>query len=658
MQFLAPLAFALAALLPVIVALYFLKLRREEQPVSSVYLWQEMVRDVAANAPWQRLRPNWLLLLQLLFLTALILALARPFSWTTAAKGDHLILVVDTSASMAATDVSRSRLDAAQDQARRLARDLPAEVPVTLIAAGAETQVLLSDSRDRGRLDVALDELRAGPGGADMTTALELAAAVAAGSPEAQIVLLSDGGVTPLGRLEGSAEVRYVPVGESRENQAISALSLDPDATGFARITNYGLEMVERRLELYAYDAGDERPGFSVSEAPEPGFLMTVRDLRLPGGESVGLTFPDLPPGTVAIEARLEGEDGLALDDRAWAVAPVVSGAQVQIVGPGNRFLETALGLLPSVEVTTISLQDYEAPWTAGSQPADSQSTNWLTVFDGVSPQDGHYPIGALLFVGPLRSTQFFSVTGTLDSPVPRPASVGEPLLRYVDLRDIVIQQAAHLRLPGWGRPVVVAGGDEAGPLLVAGELDGRRLAVLAFDLRRSDLPLRVAFPLLLTNLVDWLVPGTTGTLPAAVAPGQPLSIPPPPQAQAIVVTRPDGASERLLVDDGAALFADTRAPGVYGVEWEAEGERWPLGRFAVNLFSPLESDIAPREGLALAGGGGQTVATSQPVRREWWVPLAWLGLALLVLEWLVQHRGALVWLWVQARNQGARIWR
>jgi hypothetical protein len=74
MNFLTPLAFALAALLPVIVALYFLKLRREKQRVSSTYLWRTLVRDAAANAPWQRLRPNWLLLLQLLFLAALIIA--------------------------------------------------------------------------------------------------------------------------------------------------------------------------------------------------------------------------------------------------------------------------------------------------------------------------------------------------------------------------------------------------------------------------------------------------------------------------------------------------------------------------------------------------------------------------------------------------------
>ena len=253
--FIAPLAFALTALIPVIIALYFLKLRRQEQVISSVYLWQEMVRDVAANAPWQRLRPNWLLLLQILFLVALILALARPFSWTLATTGDHLILIVDTSASMAAHDVEPNRLGQAVEQARRLIASLPAEVPVTLIAAGDHVEVLLSASNDRSRLGQALDSLRPGSGSADLATALELASAVAAGEANAQIVLLSDGGGQLPARLSSAAALRYIPIGVSGENQAVSAISLDPGPGGyglsaFVRLTNYGKQPVERRLVL------------------------------------------------------------------------------------------------------------------------------------------------------------------------------------------------------------------------------------------------------------------------------------------------------------------------------------------------------------------------------------------------------------------------
>jgi Ca-activated chloride channel family protein len=649
MQFLTPVAFGLAALLPVIVALYFLKLRREERTVSSVYLWQEMVRDIAANAPWQRLRPSWLLLLQLLFLAALIVALARPFVWTMAAQGDHLIFVIDSSASMAATDVAPTRLGAAAQQARRLAGELGADVPVTLISAGQETRVLLSDSRDRQRLGQALEGLRPGLGGADMTTALELAAAIGTGEPEAQIVVLSDGGVALPDRLDSAAKMRYVPIGTSRENQAISAFSLDPGHTGFVRVTNYGRQPVARRLLIYGYSDG--------ALGNQDGQLLTVRDVALGGGESAGFTLPDLPLEVVALQARLEGEDDLALDDRAWAVAPLVSGAQIQVVGPGNRFLETALTLLPGVEVTQISLEDYEAGWEAEEPP--EETARWLTIFDGVLPAEGHYPPGALLFVGPLRATEFFSVTGTLATPVARPASADESLLRYVDLRDLVVQRAARLALPAWAWPVVVAEGvdNDNPPLLVAGELEGRRLAVLAFDLRASDLPLRVGFPLLLNNLVNWLVPGTSGSLPATVPAGQPLTILAPPQVEAILVTGPDGASRELPIEGGTARFEDADAPGVYQVTWAAEGQRWPLGRFAVNASTPLESDIAPREQLPVAGVEGQALAANQPVRREWWTVVAWAALVLLMLEWLVQYRGALVWLGAWFRRHGTRIW-
>src|ERR1043165_7634043 len=104
MGLLAPLRLSVPLLIPVIVAMYLLKLRREERTVSSTFLWQRMVRDVEANAPWQKLRRNLLLLLQLLLLLLLALALARPFFPTTGIAGRNLIVIVDRSASMGATD--------------------------------------------------------------------------------------------------------------------------------------------------------------------------------------------------------------------------------------------------------------------------------------------------------------------------------------------------------------------------------------------------------------------------------------------------------------------------------------------------------------------------------------------------------------------------
>jgi Ca-activated chloride channel homolog len=96
MSFLAPLALAGLAFLPIVVAMYLLKLRRDEAVVPSTLLWRQLVTDVEANAPWQRLRRSLLLLLQLLLVAILAIVAARPFIERPAGLAGDLVLVVDT----------------------------------------------------------------------------------------------------------------------------------------------------------------------------------------------------------------------------------------------------------------------------------------------------------------------------------------------------------------------------------------------------------------------------------------------------------------------------------------------------------------------------------------------------------------------------------
>src|SRR5512146_3594761 len=126
MSFISPLALLGLAFVPVVVAMYLLKLRRDETVVPSTLLWQRLVADVEANAPWQRLRRSLLLLLQLLLVLILALLAARPFLERPAGLARDVVLILDTSASMATTDVTPSRLEAAKASALDALRDLPA----------------------------------------------------------------------------------------------------------------------------------------------------------------------------------------------------------------------------------------------------------------------------------------------------------------------------------------------------------------------------------------------------------------------------------------------------------------------------------------------------------------------------------------------------
>jgi len=644
MSFLAPAAFALAALIPIVIAMYLLKLRRTEQVVSSVYLWRRMVRDVEANAPWQKLRRNLLLLVQLLFLGALILALARPFTWAEGLGGQAAILILDASASMQATDVQPNRLQAAKERARQMVDGLGEDARVTVIAAGEGAQVLAASSQDRRQVRLAIDSVEGQMGGSDLTAALELASAIAARQPDTEIVVFSDGRVVVPERLRLSGRVRYVPMGIEGDNQAISVFSLQAapgrGLTAFVQIANYGDELASRRLSLLA-----------------DGQLVGAYDVEIPAGGQRAVVA-DLAPETHQMEARLSGEDALPLDDRAWAVNRTGDQTRVNLITEGNLFLETALALFANLEVTTIRPADFEAGATDPGAPTSEVAG--LTILDAYVPVTVTLPAGNLLFIAPPRSTPYFSVTGTVAQPLPRAVTAvggesSDPLLAYVNLSEVSVLEAVRISLPVWARPVIAGdvasdGGTEPVPLLFAGRPEeNRRVAVLTFDLRNSDLPLQVAFPLLLANLTGWLAPEGSGGLPSEAVPNTLLSWAVPPGVEVLQVTRPDGSTMRLVPEEGRALLSDTGQLGIYEIAW-GEEERTSL---AVNLFSPQESSVAPASELPLAGTE-ETADSGTPLqaRREWWRPLAFAALLLLAAEWGIYQRATLVRLWVGLRGR------
>ena len=634
MSFLAPAAFVLAALIPIVIAMYLLKLRRTEQVVSSVYLWKRMVRDLEANAPWQRLRRNPLLLLQLLFLSVLIFALAQPFTLTEGASGQSVIFILDTSASMAAVDAVPNRLEAAKNQARQMVDGLPDDARVTVIAASDQAQVLVSSSRDRRQIYQTIESIQISAGGSDLSPALGLASAISTRQPDTEVVILSDGRVNMPQRLSIRGRVRYFPIGLSADNQAISLLSVETktgaeEITAFAQITNYSNEEAQRRIELYA-----------------DGLLFNAYDIEIPAGDQRAVVAENVPPGTGLVSAVLFETDAFPLDDQAWAVTVQAEPVPLTLVTEGNRFLETGLRLLPGFEVEVIKPDEFEAAFVEGApgavpDQAGPEPAGQITIFDTYTPITAAYPDGSLLFIAPPRSTEYFTVTGTVEYPEPRAYNLEDPLVENLNLSQVNILDAVQITQPDWSRQVIEGeAGQRTYPLLTVGSLEGRRIGVLAFDIRRSDLPLQVAFPILLANLGEWLSPGRSGQLPGQVPAGGTVTLTLPPEISSVTIFRPDQSRVNIPLEGGRGIFADTSQLGVYRATWGTEGE----ARFAVNLFSPQESDILPAQTLPVLESF-QEGDSERPMqaRREWWRPLAFIALAFLVIEWLVYQRATLV---------------
>ena len=182
--------------------------------VPSTLLWTRLVSDVEANAPWQKLRRSLLLLLQLLLVAILALLAARPFLERPAGLARDVVLVLDTSASMAATDVSPNRLEAAKVAALDALRDLPTggKVSVDRPPTGPPGSWSTRRPTSGGCARRSRRSSRRAPRG-DLGDALELAGKLAARSGDAQILVGTDGALAATPTTSVDAPIKVLSVG-------------------------------------------------------------------------------------------------------------------------------------------------------------------------------------------------------------------------------------------------------------------------------------------------------------------------------------------------------------------------------------------------------------------------------------------------------------
>src|SRR6516162_4704851 len=138
MNFLAPVAFAFAATIPVVILFYLLKRKRMVKLVSSTILWQQFLAETQASAPFQKLRKNWLLILQIILLAFAVLALTRPYFAAKIKPAQLRVVILDASASMQATDESPSRFEKARAEALKWVDSLANGDLMVVLQAGAD----------------------------------------------------------------------------------------------------------------------------------------------------------------------------------------------------------------------------------------------------------------------------------------------------------------------------------------------------------------------------------------------------------------------------------------------------------------------------------------------------------------------------------------
>lgn len=663
MTFLAPLAGLVAGAIAgaVLLALYFLKLRRRPVRVSSTVLWQQAVEDLQVNTPFRWLRPTWLFVLQLLGLLALATAIGRPAIDLPRPAGSTILILIDRSASMSARDGRDAggradgvltRLDEAKRRAAELAdrlalqtvggqgvldRLLGGPAPRGLVAVFAhDARVIQPLTVNSGVLREAIETIGPSDQPGNLPAALELLEAFAPGRTDESdvradtptVFIFSDGGfasgVTPL---RHGMDIRFLRVGPEPftgnpaddagpGNLGLVALNArrdfeDPATVRvFARAQNSAAEPVAALVRLSV--DGVESDLVSVT-LPAARTETVAGEARLTPGESpVNFRLTNTTGGVVRMAiAPASGEpDLLAADDVAALVLSRPRPPGVLVVTPAGEttldpFLQSALADLPT---TRLDPAGYAARVAGGRE---SLSAVDLVIFDRVTP--AQLPPRASLSLGAGLPVPGLTVA---EAGLPGTRVVGwrrgHPLLRGVPLDALIIDPPLAMTLPaGEGAPTVLAEGAD-GPLMALFDRDGPARVVLAFDLVRSNWGRDVSFPVFMAAALEFLTLRGQTQIGQWSSTTQPVRLRADGQAKEIVLEgpitrtiRPPAAAPtpeagRLSQEGASVETAPLERTGVYVVRGTLEPA------VAVNLADAQESTVWTSNSLPIAAAGGE----------------------------------------------------
>jgi hypothetical protein len=621
MTFAQPWALALFALFVPVVLLYLLKQRRRHVQVSSLLFWERILHDEHRVASFTRLRKVLSLLLQLLLITLLVLALARPLFAKEVLGARRIVILLDTSASMIASEGETTRFALAVAHARELVRGMAIGDSAMLVAFAERPAVLVPFTSSRRTLHDALDQVQPTHGGTNLAAVLALLDELPPVPHKTHVHLLTDAAYAPYNFAPPTETAFAVfQAGTARENIGITAFQARPlpDSPGdfevYFEVLNAGDQAVRAPYELRAgtrlVDAGE------LILAPNARERRTIRQFSRQGGE---------------LSLRLAHADPLLLDNAAFAVLPPVRPITVALVTPGNLFLEQALATDPGIALEVLPPGAYD----------EAKIFADVVVFDAVA-QPAPTQIPSLHIAAWPADFALAEQGVALDLPVTswdRTHRVN----RHLRLDSLVIREAVRVAPPE--NFDALAQSFDTALILCDATSDPHRL-VFTFDTAASDLPLRAAFPMLLSNSIRFLAasdampPWTsvpTGTLvtketvAACLRAGETVWHVLAPDEAALETPPPDSPTPL----EAAALLADR--VGVYrGVT--LDGAQRPL--FAANLANSDESRIAPTPRGPFAEPE-KLSPIAQGVRLglvPYYFLLA-LALFLLCVEWVLYHR-------------------
>ena len=532
--------------IPLLILLYILKRNYKEEVISSTILWSEVYKNTKANTPWEKLKKNIMLLLQIIVLLLIIFSLMKPFLNFGGRSYKNIIIVLDTTASMGAEYGSSTRLEEGKTLAKEFIKNTKEDTNTYIINFDGNSNLLQNGDFDKNVSNEVIDNISQSNNTGDISEAISFIKAIGEGIEENyEVVVFTDNEVS-LGDVNGKV-ILLSNAGVNASIDNIAHKNLEDKVRLIATVTNRGKGTYEGDFTLY-----------------DGNKILAVEALNLQEGENKTLTFDFEKIEGEVIKGELSRRDMISADNTFNHVIGNKKINKILIVTEQNLFLEKAFSLIENTEI-------YKTDSLDNLTSSDKYD---LYVFDNVTPNI--IPSnGSILLINPSSNELFDIVKGGEGGEA---KAVSSEVSNYLSEMTFTVAKYNEISVPYYGRSFLNVDESSIG---FKGELDGRKIAALSFDLHDSDFALKKEFPILMYELGGELI--TNGFVyKSDFKVSEKINVKGIELDSTINLTYPSGENIELKSGDEVK----TNELGVYKVEEAEEKEL-----FAVNYPTEKESN-------------------------------------------------------------------
>ncbi|MFP4698270.1 MAG: vWA domain-containing protein [Eubacteriales bacterium] len=538
--------------IPLVILLYILKQKAEDQMFSSTFLWQEVYKSVEVNTPWERLKKNFLLFIQLITILLFIITLMHPHIRANYNEHKNVIIVIDNSGSMNTNFDNTTRFEKSIESATEYIKSLNENTTITIVS-NANTPTLEAGSitgKDNA-IDI-LKSIETTDMSGDISDSFSLINAMVNQWDDYEVAFFTDQNIE-LNNMQGrvflfnqqvnNGSVDYVS--HSYEEDFLNVL---------VKVTNRSDEVLSSDINLY----GDNE-------------LLDIATINLDPRESKIIYFNELEFNGHIIKAELNKSDGLMNDNIAYDIVTQINQTKILLVTEKNVFIEKVLNTFSHVDV-----------YKTNDPDLINETDNYdVYIFDGIVP-DVLPTKGNLLITNP-PDQELFEVNGDVEGGTVK--SIPSEITNYLDQMNFYINKYKSVEEPSWSKSFLEVNGGSAG---FYGQNKGQNIMVLTFDLHETDLVLKPEFPMLMHNIMTELM-NVRLLKKVNFKAGEAVSFNTISEGGSIKVISPNGKEEEIPLRFPIRDYLGTEKTGLYKVE-QTISEGLIESYFVVNYPTELES--------------------------------------------------------------------